>query len=153
MNTAPKQTKRRRLGRLATTALVTVIVGFASACAQTRPAPAAADTPLELTQATHAELQRYLGLVSSTRGGAFAVSPDGMNSYYVFCPEITCSPNLYGGIAKTQCYSITGAECLLLFVRDEPRRAFTVAEKGGLAGYHGHKRAMPLNELPIFNRD
>lgn len=126
-------------------------VAILSACAQT--APVAGVEPLVISQSTNASLQQYLARIYPNLRGAFAVSPDGANSYYVYCPDISCSPPLYGGIAKTQCYSASGQECVLLYVHDEPRRAFTVNPQKTPTGHHGYRRARPLDELPIFNRD
>ena len=141
-----------RLRRFGTTAVLAGTVGIITACAQTAPAPAAGQEPLVISQSTNSALQQYLRHVLPNRGGAFAVSPDGLNSYYVYCPEITCSPNLFGGIAKKQCQSLSGQECMLFYVRNEPRRAYTVATEKTVAGRHGSRRAMPLSEMQFFGR-
>ncbi|WP_374652089.1 hypothetical protein [Dongia sp.] len=152
MTAMRKKSILTRLRRFGTTTMVAGSVGFISACAQVTPAPAAGQEPLVITQRTNLALQQYLQKVASNRGGAFAVSPDGVNSYYVFCPDVVCSPGLYGGIAKTQCYSASGQECILFFVRNQPRRAYTVSPDTTV-GHHGYRRAVPLDELPINNRD
>lgn len=149
--TSPKSTRLlAKLRRYGATGAVAGVVAILAACAQTRPAPAAGDDPLVLSQSTGRALQQYLAKVD-TYGGAFAVSPDGASSYYIYCPDVACSPPLYGGIAKSQCHSLSGQDCYLLYVRNQPRIAYTVANDKMATGHHGYRRAMPLNELPIFD--
>lgn len=142
-----------KLRRAATTTIVASAVAIVSACAQTRPAPAAGQDPLVISQSTNAALQKYLGLIYPNQRGAFAVSADGVNSYTYYCPDIACTPSLFGTFAVRQCESLSGQPCYLFFVAQDPRMAYSVATDKGAAGRHGIKRAMPINELPVFNRD
>lgn len=151
MTSAKSTTFLGKLRRAGMTGAIGGVVAILAACAQTRPAPAAGSDPLVLSQSTSRALQQYLAKVD-TYGGAFAVSPDGTSSYYIYCPDISCTPPLYSGIAKSQCSSLAGQECYVLYVRNEPRLAFTVADgKTADGGRHGYRRATPLNELPVFN--
>ena len=143
-------TKLRRHGTLAALAGVTML---ASACVQTRPAPAAGQDPFVISQSTNASLRDYLGKIYPNLRGAFAVSADGANSYYVFCPDILCSPGNFSGIAQSQCRSLSGQDCYLFYVHNEPRMAFTVADQKTPPGRHGFRRGRPLDELPIYNRN
>ncbi len=152
MTASRKTTLFTKLRRHGTTVLLAGVVALISACAQTRPAPAAGQDPLVISQSTDAALQQYLAKIYPNLRGAFAVSPDGQNSFYLFCPDISCNPPLYGGLAKTQCYSLTGAECILLYVGRDPRYAYTVSPTKTSVGHHGYRRATPLNELPVFDR-
>jgi len=152
--TSPKPTtylSRLRRGGIAGAMASTVAI--LAACAQSTSVPAAGQEPLVISQSTNDSLQEYLAKIRPNMRGVFAVSPDGANSYYVYCPDISCNPPLYGGIAKTQCYSLSGQECMLLYVWDEPRRAYTVNSQQTPVGRHGHRRARPLDEMPIFNRN
>jgi hypothetical protein len=152
MTASRKTTLFTKLRRHGTTVLLAGAVALVSACAQTRPAPAAGQEPLVISQSTNAALQQYLAKIYPNLRGAFAVSPDGQNSFYVYCPDISCSPPLFGGIAQSQCHSLTGQECLLFFVARDPRYAYTVAPTKTPVGHHGYRRARPVNELPIFDR-
>ncbi|TDQ82337.1 hypothetical protein A8950_2160 [Dongia mobilis] len=126
--------------------LAATLAGCAAPQAATTPGAA----PLVISQSTAEALQEYLGKLDPMRRGAFAVSVDGRNSYGVYCPEISCQINVFGGTALSQCRSLSGQECRLLYVAMEPRIAFTVATAKGPAGKHGLKRARPLDELPAF---
>lgn len=123
-----------------------------AACVQTRPAPAAGNEPLVISQSTNAALHRYLALIYPNQRGAFAISADGANSYTYYCPEIACTPSLFGGIAVSQCRSLSGQECYLFYVARDPRMVYTVAANKGLIGRHGLRRAMPTEELPVFRK-
>jgi hypothetical protein len=123
-----------------------------SACAAPRmPAPVAGTAPLEISQATNDALQEYLALIHPNRRGAFAVSLDGNNSYAYYCPEMSCQSNLFGGVSTSQCESLSGQECVLLYASREPRVAYSVAGDKGVAGRHGVRRGRPLDELNLFN--
>nr|WP_298688186.1 hypothetical protein [uncultured Dongia sp.] len=152
--TTPKPTavlsKLRRYG--ATSALAGMVVLIA-ACAQTRPAPAAGQEPFVISQSTNNALQKYLALIYPNQRGAFAVSADGTNSYTYYCPEIACTPSLFGGIAVSQCESLSGQPCYLFYVARDPRMAYSIAEAKGIIGRHGLKRAMPTEELPAFRNN
>lgn len=122
-----------------------------AACAQRAPAPVAGEEPLVISQSTNASLQEYLAKIYPNLRGAFAITPDGANSFYFYCPDIGCSVSLYGGIALSQCRSLTAQDCILFYVADEPRRAYTVATEKSPIGHHGYRRAMPLDEM-FFNQ-
>lgn len=141
-----------KLRRHGATCVIGGLVIALAACAHIPEPPAPGQEPLVISQSTNAALQQYLAKVG-TYGGAFAVSLDGENSYYVYCPDVTCTPSLYGGIAQTQCYSLSGQECYLFYVRNQPRIAYTVAPQKSSGGHHGSRRAQPLDELPAFRND
>jgi hypothetical protein len=143
-------TKLRRHGTVAVLAGITMV---ASACAQTRPAPAAGQDPFVISQSTNASLREYLAKISPNLRGAFAVSADGANSFYVYCPDILCSPGNFSGIATSQCRSLSGQECYLFYAHHEPRMAYTVATEKTPIGHHGFRRGRPLSELPMYNRN
>jgi hypothetical protein len=125
-----------------------------SACSTARmPAPVPGATPLEISQATNDALGRYLALIDPNRRGAFAVSLDGLNSYTYYCPEISCQSNLFAGIATSQCESLSGQECVLLYSSREPRVAYTVSTTKREIGRHGLRRGRPLDELNMFRID
>lgn len=120
-------------------------------CAATTAAPTAGEAPFEISQTTNDALQRYLKAIGLHNGGAFAVSVDGNSSFMNYCPERTCVSNLFGGIASSRCESISGQECILLFVGREPRRAFSVSANKGVTGQHGKREEMPHDMMPVFN--
>ena len=113
--------------------LVLALAGCASAGA---PPPS---DPMVLTPQTNAALTSYLRAVRVTRPGAFAVSPDGANSFYTYCGTLACSVTNYTIPALRGCQSFTGTPCLVLYVRDAPRFAFTRGEND-LPGRHGSQR-------------
>ncbi len=152
MTTSTKMTFLTKLRRTATTVAIAGTVAAVTACAQTRPAPAAGQDPLVISQSTNNALQKYLGLIYPNQRGAFAVSADGANSYTFYCPDIACTPSLFGSIAVRQCESLAGQPCYLFYVAQDPRLAYSVASTKGVTGRHGLKRGTPTDELPAFRR-
>lgn len=136
---------------LTTIIAITASSAFLNACAQTGPAPLPGDDPLVISQATEDALQKYLSLIYPNKRGAFAVSADGANSYTFYCPEISCSPSLFGTPAVRQCESLSAQPCHLLYTAQSPRLAYTVSPSQGSAGRHGIKRGIPTEELPVVN--
>ncbi len=136
---------------------IIAIAGIAlviTACAQNHAAPAAGQDPLVISQATNGALQTYLNLIYPNKRGAFAVSADGANSYTYYCPEISCTPSLFGNLAVRQCESLSGQPCYLFYTAQEPRLAYAVATTKGVTGRHALNRGVPTEELPVFfNRD
>jgi len=139
----------RRLG-LAT--MTIALAGILAACAGPRvPTPMQGAAPFEISQATYAALQEYVDQIYPVRRGVFAVSADGNNSFYFYCPDASCETNLFGHVAVSQCESLSGQECEMFYVGLEPRRAYTVSVNKGVAGRHGHRRARPLDEINQIN--
>ena len=75
--------------RARTTAFVICALGLA-ACASIPPQMPPSGQPIALSPATQGALAVYLRRVKVTRPGAFAVSPDGCNSFYTWCDDIAC---------------------------------------------------------------
>ena len=142
-----------KLRRTATTVAIAGTVAIVTACAQTRPAPAAGQDPMVISQSTNNALQKYLGLIYPNQRGAFAVSADGANSYTFYCPEISCTPSLFGSIAVRQCESLSSQPCYLFYVAQEPRMAYSIASAKGVIGRHGIKRGTPTEELPVMRHN
>ncbi len=105
--------------------------------------------PLALSPATQSALGTYLQQVKTTRPGAFAVSEDGADSYFVWCEEMACTEFTYSTPAVERCESLSGKRCLTLFVRDQPRIAYALAPKGEGEGKHGSRKSMPLEFLNV----
>lgn len=97
---------------------------FVSGCGAPSSAPPPSG-PIPISRQTDAALTAYLRKVRVTRPGAFAVSPDGRNSFYTWCDDTACAVANYSMPALRGCQSQIGTPCLILFVRDEPRLAFT----------------------------
>lgn len=95
--------------------------------------------PIPLSRQTDAALTVYLRKVKVTRPGAFAVSPDGRNSFYTWCDDTACAVSNYSIPALRGCQSQIGTPCLILFVRDEPRLAFTKTGEDA-PGRHGSEQ-------------
>jgi hypothetical protein len=115
-----------------------------AACAAPNAAPRPA-APIAITPETSSEVANYLRLVRTTRPGAFAVSPDGRNSYFTWCDEISCAAPSYAQPALRGCQSLSGTPCVLLFVRNERRSAFTRSETAGTGGRHGSEKQRELD--------
>ena len=114
------------------------------------PAPSDAGAqPIAISPTTQSALSTYLQQVKTTRPGAFAVSEDGADSYFVWCEEMTCVDISYATPAVQRCESLSGKHCVTLFVRDHPRTAFAQASKGDGAGRHGSKKSMPVEFLNV----
>lgn len=115
-----------------------VLAAMVSGCAGPSAAPPP-DGPIAITRQTDAELAVYLRKVRVTRPGAFAVSPDGRNSFYTWCDNTVCAVSNYSIPALRRCQSLSGTPCLILYVRNQPRLAFT--QNGGDApGRHGSEQ-------------
>ena len=122
--------------RALTFAAASLVFSLAGCAIETAQPPA---DPIVITPQTNAALSAYLRAVKVTRPGAFAVSPDGRNSFYTYCETLSCVVANYSVSALRDCQSLTGTPCLLLYVRDEPRLAFTRGDKD-LPGRHGSKK-------------
>ncbi len=100
----------------------------------------AQDQPIEISIASQGEIGSYLQKVRTTRPGAFAVSPDGLDTFFTWCEDIACGPYNYSNTALRGCGSLSGAECIVLYVGNRPRRPFAIASSAGEAGRHGSDR-------------
>ena len=126
--------------KLATALLVLAL----SACAaNTDRQQSATDAPQSIGETTSGELIAYLARVKSTRPGAFAVSADGSDSFYAWCDDITCMTTNYSIPALNGCRSLSGKECYVLYVRNQPRFAFS-RRVDGRNGRHGSQEQPAL---------
>jgi hypothetical protein len=118
----------------ASTLFAGLIVLALSACATAPTTPPGG--PIAISPRTDAELSAYLRKVKVTRPGAFAVSPDGLNSFYTWCDDTVCGTTSYTIPALRGCQGLAGQSCVILYVRHEPRlthsRSATASE-----GRHG----------------
>lgn len=114
------------------------LVLAAAGCA-TPSAPPPAD-PVAITPETQSEITKYLRVVKVTRPGAFAVSPDGRNSFYTWCEDTGCATASYSAPALRGCQSISGTPCVILYVRNEPRLAMMPNEDAAPGGRHGSEQ-------------
>jgi hypothetical protein len=142
---AKVQMGKRPRRALTAAVMAGILMGACTTPRAAAPTPGA--TPFEISQSTNAALQEYFGLIGQHQRGAFAVSADGKNSYAYYCPDLVCYSNLFTGVATSQCESMTGQECIVLFLAREPRAAFTVAADKGIAGNHAVRRAKTLDEV------
>jgi hypothetical protein len=78
--------------------------------------------------------------VKVTRPGAFAVSPDGRNSFYTWCDDTACMTANYSYPALRGCQGLAGTECLVLYVRNQPRLISTHADNAAPGGQHGSEQ-------------
>ena len=115
-----------------------------SACA-TEPKLGPGGTPIALSPASSGELDTYLRKVKVTRPGAFAVSPDGRDTFYTWCDDISCATTDYAGKALRRCQSFSGAPCVVLYVRNQPRILSTRAADAAPGGQHGSEEQQPVD--------
>jgi hypothetical protein len=118
-----------------------IALGLAGCTTNAAPPPS---EPIAITPQTNAALSTYLRTVRVTRPGAFAVSPDGRNSFYTYCETISCVASSYSMPALRGCRSYSGTPCHLLYVRDEQRLPFTRSETD-LPGRHGSEKQRELD--------
>ena len=95
---------------------------------------------IALSPATQGELAAYLAKVKVTRPGAFAVSPDGRSSFYTWCDDTACGTTNYSFPALRGCQGLSGAECLILYVRNQPRLLSARANNAEPGGQHGSEQ-------------
>lgn len=100
----------------------------------------AQNAAVAISPATQGEIAEYLKLVRNTRPGAFAVSPDGLNSFYTWCEDLSCNVTNYSAIALRGCRSLSGADCLILYFRNDQRRPFNADVSINAAGRHGFQK-------------
>ena len=124
-------------------ALAPAVLGLAACAAPYAAAPS--NTPIAITPETSSEIAKYLRIVKSTRPGAFAVSADGRNSYFTYCDEIACAVSNYSQPALRGCQSFSGAPCVILYVRNEPRVATGRTETASTGGRHGSEEQRELD--------
>jgi hypothetical protein len=105
------------------------------ACAQPAVAPSPTG-PIAVSPQTEGELSAYLRKVKVTRPGAFAVSPDGLNSFYTWCDDTACATANYSTPALRGCQGLAGQPCIVLYVRHEPRLQYSRSETAA-PGRHG----------------
>ena len=111
-----------------------VILLAVSACAvEPKTLPSG---PIAISPQTEGALSAYLRKVKVTRPGAFAVSPDGLNSFYTWCDDTACATSSYTMPALRGCQGLAGQACVILYVRHEPRLTFNRSASAG-EGRHG----------------
>lgn len=131
--------------KIAATLLAPALLALGlAACAAPYAAPQSASS-IAVTPETNAEIAKYLRIVKSTRPGAFAVSPDGRNSFFTYCEEIACAVSNYSQPALRGCQSFSGAPCVILYVRNEPRAAIGRTETAAVGGRHGSEEQRELD--------
>ena len=121
-----------------------LLLGLA-ACAASgeRAYDPATGAPLSFSNATSGELTRYLALVRVTRPGAFAISADGKDSFYTWCDDTVCKTSNYSIPALNNCRALSGQDCVVLYVRNEPRFAFSRTIDND-PGRHGSQQQQPV---------
>lgn len=124
------------MSQFAKLAAALLVLALAGCAANTDRQQAATDAPQSIGETTSGELIAYLAKVKSTRPGAFAISADGADSYYAWCDDIACTTSNYSIPALNGCRSISGKDCFVLYVRNQPRFAFS-RRVDGRTGRHG----------------
>jgi len=120
--------------------LAAALAALSLAACASEPAVPPSGAPIALSPATASEVTAYLGKIRATRPGAFAVSPDGRNSFYTWCDDTACATANYSIPAQRGCQGLAGTECLVLYVRTEPRLTFTRAADAAPGGQHGSQQ-------------
>lgn len=125
-------------------AFLLALIVTACAANTDRQQQSPAGAPQSIGEATSGHLLQYLARVKSTRPGAFAVSADGADSFYTWCDDIACMTQNYSIPALNGCRSISGKECFVLYVRNQPRFAFS-RRVDGQTGRHGDEEQPELD--------
>jgi hypothetical protein len=110
-----------------------------AACA-TEPQLPPSGQPIALSPATAGAINAYLGKIRAVRPGAFAVSPDGRNSFYTWCDDTACMTSNYSASALRGCQALAGTECLILYVRNQQRLLLARADNAAPGGQHGSEQ-------------
>lgn len=121
--------------RVLAAAFLTLTLAACAASEERVTAPAAG-APLSIANATSGQLTAYLARVKATRPGAFAISQDGRDSFYTWCDDTVCKTSNYSIPALAGCQSLSGKPCVVLYVRNQPRFAFSRTVDAE-AGRHG----------------
>jgi hypothetical protein len=119
----------------ASTIVAGVIMLALSGCAASEPKTLPTG-PIAISPQTDGALSAYLRKVKVTRPGAFAVSPDGLNSFYTWCDDTACATANYSAPALRGCQALAGTPCVVLYVRHEPRLQYSKSETAA-PGRHG----------------
>lgn len=106
-----------------------------SGCAASEPKTLPSG-PIAISPRTEGALSAYLRKVKVTRPGAFAVSPDGLNSFYTWCDDTACATTSYTMPALRGCQGLAGQPCVILYVRHESRLIYGRSDSAG-EGRHG----------------
>jgi hypothetical protein len=120
--------------------LAAALVALGLAACATEPQLPPSGQPIALSPATAGEITAYLGKIRAVRPGAFAVSPDGRNSFYTWCDDTACATTNYSFPALRGCQGLAGTECLILYVRNQQRLLTTRADNAAPGGQHGSQR-------------
>ncbi|MEZ5831274.1 MAG: hypothetical protein R3D05_23085 [Dongiaceae bacterium] len=126
-----------RVTALFTPVLIALALAAGTGAAQ---AQSGASTPIIVSPATQGQIEQYLRIVKVTRPGAFAVSPDGLTSFYTYCNDVSCAVSNYSQPALRGCQRLAGTDCVILYVRNEQRRPYTRSESAGTGGQHGSEQ-------------
>ena len=130
--------------KIAAAFLAFALAAPVAGCATTAQTPPS-DTPIAVSPATEGAITSYLRTVRVTRPGAFAVSPDGRNSYFTYCDDTVCAVSNYSIPALRGCQSLAGTPCAILYVRHEQRRPFTRNEDAAPGGQHKSEEQRELD--------
>ena len=83
-----------------------IAAGFFLLALQACAVPGVAPSPtgdIAISPQTEGALSAYLRKVKVTRPGVFAVSPDGLNSFYTWCGDTVCATSNYSVRALRGC--------------------------------------------------
>ena len=92
-------------------------------------AGASAAVALDISEDTNANYQDYLKIIGSTKKGAFAVSENGVYSWFIYCTDANCIPDGIGRDALAKCQSFSGQRCQLMAYGRDLRIPITVVPK------------------------
>lgn len=90
---------------------------------------AQADIKYLIDREVLAGYQKYLDAIGTTRPGAFAITEDGHNYWYVKCRSTKCSGSTtYSHDAKQGCEQEYNQSCVILAVRRDARIQYEVRD-------------------------
>lgn len=85
-----------------------------------------AASAIEITEAVHHNYKAYMFHIGSGKSGAFAVSPSGDYSWFVYCTDVNCNADQSSSEALVRCSALSRVECRLMAYSSEVRIPFTV---------------------------
>lgn len=102
--------------------VVAALIGAAALAAA-----AQAETKYLIDHEVWGGYQKYLGIISNTRPGAFAITTSGHSYWYQYCQDIQClAGTTYSHTAKQNCETQFGEECVVFAVRRDIRVEYEI---------------------------
>jgi hypothetical protein len=88
---------------------------------------ARAETKYIINHGVWGGYQEYLNTIGHTKAGAFAITADGGNYYYTWCPSLHCLGGVsWGHSTKSKCEAEYDVDCVVFAVRRDIRLEYEI---------------------------